>query len=205
MCMAFLLFFVFSSTVFSFQICAWYLFPHCSYPSPFHWFNLFTITYIYLCAGYFSYWSFIILLFAYLILMHGISLHFLFNSTSLHFISWLSHYLLLNSTAYLFQIISANNIPLTFCSSFCNLYWISPYDRSVYLYIKHTLPHLFTITYIYSLSMTSPLYSFLNPLCFIVFHFWEWHFSYFPSHSYMIDFVSWHDMYLVFPSHFHSF
>lgn len=46
-------------------------------------------------------------------------LYFLSNSTSLRFISWPSRYLLLNSTAYLFQLISANNILLTFCSSFC--------------------------------------------------------------------------------------
>lgn len=80
MCMAFLLFFVFPSTAVSFQICAWYLSPHCSYPSPFHFqlFNLFTITYFILCAGCFSYWHFIILLFPYLILIHGISLAFPF-------------------------------------------------------------------------------------------------------------------------------
>jgi hypothetical protein len=117
----FFYFSLFSSTVVSFQICAWYLFPHCSYPSLFHWFNLFTIVCIYsLCKvllllalhnsvvslPHFDAWNF--------------SCIFFLNYTSLCFISWPSRYLLLNSTAYLFQIISAHNIPLTLCSSFCN-------------------------------------------------------------------------------------
>lgn len=66
-------------------------------------------------------------------------LHFLFNSTSLHFISWPSCYLLLNSTAYLFQIISVNNIPLTFCSSFCNCCTESLYMTDLSTYTLNTV------------------------------------------------------------------
>lgn len=144
MCMAFLLFFVFYSTVFSFQICARYLFPHCSYPSPFHWFNLFTITYIYsLCR--------VLLLLALhnpvVSSSHFYAWHFSWISFLIphHSISFLDLPVISCSILlqYLFQIISANIIPLTFCSSFCNCCIESLHMTSLSIY---TLNILFPIS-----------------------------------------------------------
>jgi len=127
----------FSSTVVSFQIWAWYLFPHCSYPSLFHWFNLFTIVCIYsLCS--------VLLLLA----LHN-SVVSLSHFDAWHF-SCISFLILHHSVSFL-------DLPIISCSS--------AYDRSVYLYINILSPISLQL-HIYSLCMISLLYSFLNLLCF---------------------------------------